>query len=56
MFNQKLLQEVNNAWAIVPKDKQFKINLHAALLEILATDQERRDIFFHIQHLLLNEK
>ncbi len=54
-FNPLLLKEVVAAWAIVPKDKQFKINLHAALMEIEATEQERKDIFFHVQSLLLND-
>lgn len=51
-LNSQLLKEVYAAWQIKPHDLVWKKTLHAALLTIPATDQERKDIYYHIQNLL----
>ena len=52
MFNEKLLREVYEAFKIHPHCPAWKRNLHAALQSIEATEEERQQIYLHVQSLL----
>ena len=55
-FNPKLLREVYAAWSIYPKDAEWKRHLHSALQSIPAKEEERQDIYKHVQSLLRLEQ